>query len=77
MHRFLQLREVPHEMQHRVHAYLDEIWSLKQGVAEKCLSQRYDLYNSLSLSLYLSPSLSLSCYRVHAYLDEIWKLKQG
>jgi hypothetical protein len=32
---FLQLREIPAEMQLRVHTYLDEIWLLKHGVDEQ------------------------------------------
>ena len=32
---FLQLREIPAEMQLRVHRYLDEIWLLKHGVDEQ------------------------------------------
>jgi len=46
----LQLRAVPTEMQLRVHRYLDEIWSLKQGVDEKeVLSQlpQYVLHDLL------------------------------
>ena len=35
INKFLQLREVPPEMQLRVHTYLDEYWSLKHGVDEQ------------------------------------------
>jgi hypothetical protein len=31
---FLQIREMPAELQLRVHKYLDEVWRLKHGVEE-------------------------------------------
>jgi len=54
INRFLQLREVPPEMQYRVHAYLDEIWSLKQGVDEKEVLRQLPQYLRHDLSWFLN-----------------------
>ena len=51
---FLQLREVPSEMQMRVHTYLDHVWMLKHGVEEKDVLQSLPAFLRHDLAWFLN-----------------------
>ena len=51
---FLQLREVPSEMQMRVHSYLDHVWMLKHGVEEKDVLQSLPAFLRHDLAWFLN-----------------------